>query len=76
MVGMVAVVSHNRTHATAFTCNRIPAALCGVNLALVTLYWWFERSVPARYQPPLGRNAYAVEKWSKRKFGLKTLYQL
>jgi MFS family permease len=45
-------------------------------MALVVAYWWYERSVPRKYQPPLGRNAWAAEGWAARKYGLKTLYQL
>ncbi|ORX34136.1 major facilitator superfamily domain-containing protein [Kockovaella imperatae] len=54
----------------------IPAILCASNLGWVMLYWWFERSIPVQYRPPLGRDASKSENWRQRRFGLKTLYRL
>lgn len=50
--------------------------MCAGNLALCVGYWAFERSVPKQYRPLLGKDARIQEGWSKRYFGLKSLYQL
>ncbi|WVQ95901.1 hypothetical protein IAU59_003000 [Kwoniella sp. CBS 9459] len=54
----------------------IPTIVCGFNMALVLAYWAFERSVPKKYQPALGKDARIVEGWSKRKFQYGTLLRL
>jgi hypothetical protein len=55
---------------------RIPTIVCAANLGLCVSYWAYERSLPKEYQPALGKNARQVEGWSKRYFGLKSLFQL
>jgi hypothetical protein len=55
---------------------RIPAIVCAANLGLCIGYWAFERSLPREHRPPLGKDARNVEGWSKRYFGLKSLFQL
>ncbi|WVQ75748.1 hypothetical protein IAR50_005379 [Cryptococcus sp. DSM 104548] len=54
----------------------IPTITCGVNMALVLLYWWYERVVPKTYRPKLGKDARAIEGWDKRKFQFGTLRRL
>ncbi|WVF68348.1 hypothetical protein IAT40_003113 [Kwoniella sp. CBS 6097] len=54
----------------------IPTIVCGFNMALVLTYWAFERSVPKKYQPALGKDARVVEGWSKRQFQFGTLLRL
>ncbi|ODO07710.1 hypothetical protein I350_03283 [Cryptococcus amylolentus CBS 6273] len=54
----------------------IPTIVCAVNMALVMLYWWFERSVPKQYRPALGKDARVTEGWDKRKFHFGTLWRL
>lgn len=54
----------------------IPTIICGCNLGLCIGYWAFERSLPRKYRPALGKDARVKEGWSKRYFGLKSVYQL
>ncbi|OCF39673.1 hypothetical protein I317_06528 [Kwoniella heveanensis CBS 569] len=54
----------------------IPTIVCAFNMALVLFYWWFERSVPKKYRPSLGKEARVVEGWSKKKFKFGTLLRL
>ncbi|KAL7424462.1 hypothetical protein Q5752_000146 [Cryptotrichosporon argae] len=51
----------------------IPAVLCAANLALCVGYWYYERSVPLDYRPPLGKYAAEHEGWRARRFGIKPL---
>lgn len=62
-----------RTRAHA---RRIPAILTGFNLALVILYWFFERNVPKTYQPKLGKDARDTEGWARRRFIFRALFTL
>lgn len=55
---------------------RIPTIVCAANLGICVGYWAFERRLPKQYRPPLGKDARMLEGWSKRYFGLKSLYQL
>ncbi|WRT69852.1 uncharacterized protein IL334_006843 [Kwoniella shivajii] len=54
----------------------IPTIVCVVNLGMVLFYWWFERAVPEKYRPALGKDAKLKEGWSKRKFQWATLFRL
>ncbi|WVR07938.1 hypothetical protein IAU60_004981 [Kwoniella sp. DSM 27419] len=54
----------------------IPTIACGFNMLLVLGYWWFERAVPVKYRPALGKDARVIEGWSKRKFKWGTLLRL
>ncbi|WVQ84824.1 hypothetical protein IAT38_006981 [Cryptococcus sp. DSM 104549] len=54
----------------------IPTISCAVNMALVMAYWWFERSVPKKYRPKLGKDARAAEGWDRRKFNFNTIWRL
>ncbi|AAW46646.1 hypothetical protein CNBI0430 [Cryptococcus deneoformans B-3501A] len=54
----------------------IPAIVCAVNMAVVMLYWWYERAVPKKYRPLLGKDARVKEGWDKRKFQFGTLRRL
>lgn len=56
--------------------RRIPTIVCAANLGLCVGYWAFERTLPKGFQPPLGKEARDVEGWSKRYFGLKSVFQL
>ncbi|GFZ49838.1 hypothetical protein JCM24511_07241 [Saitozyma sp. JCM 24511] len=54
----------------------IPTIVTALNLALVLLYWAYERNVPRQYRPKLGREARDKEKWDRRKFAFRSLLQL
>ncbi|WVF71060.1 hypothetical protein IAT40_005857 [Kwoniella sp. CBS 6097] len=41
--------------------RRIPAFTTIANLAICVLYWYFERRVPEKYRPPLGKDAAKTE---------------
>jgi hypothetical protein len=57
-------------------CSRIPTIVTALNLALVLVYWAYERKVPRQYRPKLGREARDKEKWDRRKFAFRSLLQL
>lgn len=54
----------------------IPTIVCALNLALVCLYWAYERNVPRKYRPVLGKEAYEKEGWAKKKFALRSILDL
>ncbi|WVW87087.1 hypothetical protein I302_109144 [Kwoniella bestiolae CBS 10118] len=54
----------------------IPTIVCAVNLLMVLGYWGFERNVPRKYRPALGKDAKVVETRGRRKFSWATLTNL
>ncbi|OCF73363.1 hypothetical protein I204_06595 [Kwoniella mangroviensis CBS 8886] len=56
----------------------IPTIVCAVNLGMVLVYWYFERALPEKYKPVLGKNAEIRQEKSKgrRKINWDTLTSL
>lgn len=55
----------------------IPAMVCGFNMIMLLVYWWFERNVAPQYRPVLGKDARAKEgAFLKRRVKFNMLGQL
>ncbi|WOO82110.1 Major facilitator superfamily domain-containing protein 1 [Vanrija pseudolonga] len=55
----------------------IPAMVCGFNMIMLMVYWWFERNVAPQYRPVLGKDARAKEgAFLKRRVKFNMLGQL